>query len=82
MSYQVHWNEGLFLQPHHFQQMQRGVFALLEKMRVRAFPYGYGITEIDDLIVGTLRSLAKADDPTVVDADDSRPDDLAGVDVE
>src|SRR5215207_204443 len=47
MSYQVHWNEGLFLHPHHFQQMQRGLFAGLEKVRSRAAPYGYGITEIE-----------------------------------
>jgi type VI secretion system protein ImpJ len=47
MSYQVHWNEGLFLQPHHFQQMQRGLFAQLEKMRRRAQPYAYGISELE-----------------------------------
>src|SRR6185295_2970632 len=47
MSYQVHWNEGLFLQPHHFQQLQRGLFLQLEKMRSRALPYGYGITEFE-----------------------------------
>ena len=47
MSYQVHWNEGLFLQPHHLQQMQRGLYALLEKVRSRAVPYGYGLTEIE-----------------------------------
>ena len=47
MSYQVHWHEGLFLQPHHFQQMQRGVFGQLARMRAQACPYSYGISEIE-----------------------------------
>ena len=47
MSYQVHWNEGLFLQPHHFQQLQRGVYVGLEKIRSQTRPYGYGLSEIE-----------------------------------
>lgn len=38
----VHWHEGLFLQPHHLQTMQRGMIeALAAERRLRtAYPYG------------------------------------------
>jgi type VI secretion system protein ImpJ len=41
----IHWHEGLFLQPHHFQRMQRGMHvALLDQRRLIA-PYPFGILE-------------------------------------
>lgn len=45
MTAQVHWHEGLFLQPHHLQAMQR---ALLERQgleRGLGWPYPYGVIE-------------------------------------
>lgn len=41
----THWHEGLFLQPHHFQRMQRGMHeALLDQRRLIA-PYPSGVIE-------------------------------------
>src|SRR4051812_31756377 len=42
---QVHWHEGLFLQPHHLQAMQR---ALLEQSigeRKLSYPFSYGLID-------------------------------------
>ncbi len=38
----IHWHEGLFLQPHHLQAMQRGIGGQLvfERGLARAHPYG------------------------------------------
>jgi type VI secretion system protein ImpJ len=38
----IHWHEGLFLQPHHLQSLQRGVYkaAYGERRFSMAFPYG------------------------------------------
>jgi type VI secretion system protein ImpJ len=42
----VVWKEGLFLQPQHFQQMERSLFAV-QNMRFGAcVPFGYGLTNI------------------------------------
>jgi type VI secretion system ImpJ/VasE family protein len=40
---QVHWHEGLFLQPHHLQAMQRRVVELNAATRSLPFPYHYGL---------------------------------------
>lgn len=42
MSTQIHWHEGLFLQPHHLQALQRAVGARFgfERQLSRAYPYG------------------------------------------
>src|SRR5258705_11400351 len=39
---QVHWHEGLFLQPHHLQAMQRSLLeqSIGERKLAFAFPYG------------------------------------------
>ena len=39
---EVHWHEGLFLQPHHLQTMQRALNERLgdERRLVWAYPYG------------------------------------------
>ena len=45
MSLQIHWHEGLFLQPHHLQQFQKNVFDLVAGERLRAWNYPYGVVE-------------------------------------
>jgi len=42
---QIHWQEGLFLQPHHLQMMQRNELEQLADERRLAFPYPYGLVE-------------------------------------
>jgi type VI secretion system protein ImpJ len=46
----VLWTEGLFLQPHHFQQADRHAEALVAGLAARITPYGWGVgtLEIDD----------------------------------
>ena len=55
----VLWTEGLFLQPHHFQQADRYAEALVAGLAQRLTPYGWGVTtlDIDDqaLKVGQFR---------------------------
>lgn len=41
----VHFNEGLFLQQHHLQIMQRNILSRLGAMRPLAFSYPYGLIE-------------------------------------
>lgn len=45
MSVKIHWQEGLFLQPHHLQRMQKGVEDTFSAERKLAWPYSYGIIE-------------------------------------
>jgi len=45
MSLQIHWHEGLFLQPHHLQRMQRSVQEQFSAERRLALPYAYGVLE-------------------------------------
>ncbi|MCB9845585.1 MAG: type VI secretion system baseplate subunit TssK [Phycisphaeraceae bacterium] len=45
MTLQVHWHEGLFLQPHHLQAMQRGLLDTMARERRFAWPYPYGVVE-------------------------------------
>ncbi|HUW18309.1 MAG TPA: type VI secretion system baseplate subunit TssK [Sedimentisphaerales bacterium] len=42
---QVHWCEGLFLQPHHLQSMQRDVFENFTRERRLYWSYPYGVIE-------------------------------------
>ncbi len=42
----VLWNEGLFLQPHHFQQADRHTEALIAGLAGRLTPYGWGLSEV------------------------------------
>jgi type VI secretion system protein ImpJ len=41
----VHWHEGLFLQPHHLQTMQRGVLEAIASERRLRMAYPYGVVE-------------------------------------
>jgi len=45
MTVEVHWHEGLFLQPHHLQMMQRTLIARDAADRARIRPYPYGVLE-------------------------------------
>ncbi len=45
MPGQVHWHEGLFLQPHHLQCMQRNLMESTATERKLAYAYPYGVIE-------------------------------------
>jgi type VI secretion system protein ImpJ len=45
MSVEIHWHEGLFLQPHHLQRLQRGVHDQVCAERKLAWAYPYGVVE-------------------------------------
>ena len=45
MKGQIHWCEGLFLQPHHLQFMQRDVLETFARERRLAWSYAYGAIE-------------------------------------
>ena len=45
MFSQVHWHEGLFLQPHHLQRMQKSGGDMVGFERRLAWPYPYGVVE-------------------------------------
>lgn len=55
----VHWHEGLFLQPHHLQLMQRRLLSDIRSARALFNPYFYGVLESrlshDDLADGRIR---------------------------
>src|SRR5689334_10745656 len=55
----VHWHEGLFLQPHHLQWLQRQTHVAVRSARSLVAPYPYGIIEArlsqDDLADGRVR---------------------------
>jgi len=46
MSSQIHWHEGLFLQPHHLQRFQKNLFDLVADGRSLQFSYPYGVIEM------------------------------------
>ena len=45
MSITLHWHEGLFLQPHHFQRFQKSVFDRISRERNLSWSYPYGLIE-------------------------------------
>lgn len=45
MDAQIHWHEGLFLQPHHLQRLQKGMRDLVYHSRRLSSPYPYGVVE-------------------------------------
>ena len=45
MSVEIHWSEGLFLQPHHLQRMQRHLGTRVADERRRFVPFAYGLVE-------------------------------------
>ena len=45
MSLEIHWHEGLFLQPHHLQRMQKSNHDQLSIERKLNWAYPYGVLE-------------------------------------
>ncbi len=45
MSSPVHWHEGLFLQPHHLQRLQKALYDESAGQRQLTWPYPYGVVE-------------------------------------
>ena len=43
----IHWNDGQFLQPHHFQYQQRQNMALWQNNRFLSCPYPWGLIEFE-----------------------------------
>lgn len=43
----VLWTEGLFLQPHHFQQSDRYVEGLIAGLARRILPYAWGVSNLE-----------------------------------
>jgi len=44
---QTHWHEGLFLQPHHLQWMQRDFLNRFSRERSLSWKYPYGVLQMD-----------------------------------
>ncbi|WP_035607855.1 type VI secretion system baseplate subunit TssK [Haloferula sp. BvORR071] len=47
MSDYIHWREGLFLQPHHLQQFQRGVHHRIEQVARLGGSFPHGVIDMD-----------------------------------
>lgn len=45
MTMEVHWHEGLFLQPHHLQALQRQTIDRVASDRRLSWPHAYGVVE-------------------------------------
>lgn len=43
----IHWQEGLFLQPHHLQVMQRFLLERIRSDRRLAWPYSWGVVDAE-----------------------------------
>jgi len=56
MTQHIHWHEGLFLQPHHMQQMQQNIISQLRAERRLGFAYAYGVIE-SELSEDALRNM-------------------------
>lgn len=56
MTQHIHWHEGLFLQPHHLQQMQQNIITQIRTERRLRFTYPYGVIE-SELSEDSLRNL-------------------------
>ncbi|MCF6287290.1 MAG: type VI secretion system baseplate subunit TssK, partial [Candidatus Hydrogenedentes bacterium] len=56
MTQHIHWHEGLFLQPHHMQQMQQNIITQIRAERRMGFAYGYGVIE-SELSDDSLRNM-------------------------
>src|SRR5262245_40036367 len=47
MFQELHWHEGQFLQPHHFQRFQKGLLELVAAQRRLTGPFSYGVMAMD-----------------------------------
>ena len=57
----LHWTNGLFLQPHHLQYLQRSFFIYGRKNRMMYMPYPYGLIdfEVDTDALSSARVIVK-----------------------
>ena len=57
----LHWTDGLFLQPHHLQYLQRSIFKYGRRNRTTYMPYPYGLIdfEVDLDALSSLRVIVK-----------------------
>lgn len=57
----LHWTNGLFLQPHHLQYLQRSIFKYGRKNRMTYLPYPYGLIdfEVDTDALASSRVIIK-----------------------
>lgn len=56
MTQHIHWHEGLFLQPHHMQQMQQNLVTQIRSERRLRFAHAYGVIS-SELSGDALRNL-------------------------
>src|SRR3978361_425627 len=86
MSVQIHWHEGLFLQPHHFQRFQKNVFDLASHERALNWSYPYGLIDgrlvQDDLENMRIRfDRLRAIMPSGLEVDFPRNADVPSIDI-
>ena len=43
----IHWNDGLFLQPHHLQRMQRNIYGEIHQTRSFVFAHPCGVIDLE-----------------------------------
>lgn len=56
MTQHIHWHEGLFLQPHHMQQMQQNIIMQIRAERRLRYAHAYGVID-SELSADALRNL-------------------------
>jgi type VI secretion system protein ImpJ len=86
MSHQIHWHEGLFLQPQHLQRLQKQAFDLASGLRPLVFAHPYGMLEVrlapDDLEAMRVRfTRLRAVMPSGLEVDFPRNADLPSIDL-
>ena len=86
MSLQIHWHEGLFLQPHHLQRFQKNVFDLVGHERAVTWSYPYGLIDSqiaqDDLENMRVRfDRLRAIMPSGLELDFPRNGDVPSIDI-
>src|SRR5437016_4053204 len=64
---QVHWHEGLFLQPHHLQTMQRDQAESSARERRLTWAYPYGVVDLRLSTDALENMLVRIDRPPAVD---------------
>jgi len=86
MAHTIHWHEGLFLQPHHFQRFQHGLLERIGRQRSLLLSYPYGIIHaelsLDDLENMRIRlTSARAIMPSGQEIDFPKSADLPSIDI-
>lgn len=86
MSSRIHWHEGLFLQPHHLQRMQKSLFDTIAEARSLNWSYPYGVIEaslaLDDLENFRIRfTRLRAHMPSGLEVDFPRDSEAPSIDI-